>query len=45
MLRAKYSLKTPDSIHLATAIMTKATAFLTGDKALARVVEVPVEIV
>ena len=34
-LRANLNLKTPDAIHLASAILTKAAAFLTGDKARA----------
>ena len=43
-LRANLNLKAPDAIHLATAILTKATAFLTGDRTLARCTEVSVEI-
>lgn len=44
-LRAKHRLKSPDAIHLATSRLTNVTTFLTGDKNLARVTEVPVEIV
>lgn len=36
-LRADYSLKTPDALQLATAIMSDASFFLTNDKALSRV--------
>ena len=43
-LRANLNLKTPDAIHLASAILVKAAAFLTGDKGLARCGEVPVEV-
>ena len=43
-LRAKYRFKTPDSLHLATAVLTGATAFLTGDAGLAKCTEVPVEV-
>jgi len=43
-LRVRYNFKTPDAIHLATAIEEKADLFLTGDKALARCVEVKVEV-
>jgi predicted nucleic acid-binding protein len=43
-LRAKYNLKTPDALHYATAVEVGAKVFLTGDRALARCVEVPVEI-
>jgi predicted nucleic acid-binding protein len=43
-LRAHLNLKTPDALHLASAILVRATAFLTGDKTLARCGEVPVEI-
>jgi predicted nucleic acid-binding protein len=34
-LRAKYSLRTPDAIHAATAIITQASGILTNDKRLA----------
>jgi predicted nucleic acid-binding protein len=43
-LRAHLNLKTPDAIHLASAILAKASAFLTGDRNLTRCGEVPVEI-
>jgi predicted nucleic acid-binding protein len=43
-LRATLNVKTPDALHLATAIVAGATAFLTGDKGLARCTLVPVEI-
>jgi len=43
-LRAGYGFKTPDAIHLASAIEAKAGIFLTGDGALARCTEVAVEV-
>jgi predicted nucleic acid-binding protein len=43
-LRAALKLKTPDALHLATAILSGATSFLTGDKALDRCKEISVEI-
>lgn len=43
-LRVRYNFKTPDAIHLATAIEEKTDLFLTGDRALARCVEVKVEV-
>jgi predicted nucleic acid-binding protein len=43
-LRATLNVKTPDALHLATAILAGATAFLTGDKGLARCTAVAVEI-
>jgi predicted nucleic acid-binding protein len=43
-LRTKYNLKTPDALHYATAVETGAAVFLTGDRGLARCVEVPVEV-
>lgn len=38
-LRAKYNIKTPDSIHLATALHSNADIFLTEDKSLKRIKE------
>jgi predicted nucleic acid-binding protein len=43
-LRARYNLKTPDALHYATAVEVGATVFLTGDRALSRCSEVPVEL-
>ena len=43
-LRAALRVKTPDALHLATAILSGASAFITGDKALERCKAVPVEI-
>jgi predicted nucleic acid-binding protein len=44
MLRAKYGIKTPDSIQLATAIVRKADYFLTNDLDLKRVKEIKVAV-
>lgn len=41
-LRATYSLRTPDALHIATAIDTKCDAFLTNDKALKRVADMQI---
>jgi predicted nucleic acid-binding protein len=41
-LRAEYSLKTPDAIQLATAVVYSADTFLTNDKQLKAVKEVHV---
>ncbi len=43
-LRARYNLKTPDALHYATAVEAGAAVFLTGDRALPRCSEVPVEV-
>ena len=43
-LRAILNVKTPDALHLATAIISGAKVFLTGDKALARCTEIAVEV-
>jgi len=43
-LRARHNLKTPDALHDATAVEVGATVFLTGDRALSRCSEVPVEV-
>lgn len=39
-----YNLKTPDALHYATAEISGAAVFLTGDRALSRCSEVPVEV-
>jgi predicted nucleic acid-binding protein len=39
-MRAEYGLKTPDSIHAATAIQSKVSAFITNDPIFQRVREV-----
>jgi predicted nucleic acid-binding protein len=44
-LRARYGFKTPDALHLATAIEGKADVFVTGDAAFTRCTELRVEIV
>jgi predicted nucleic acid-binding protein len=44
-LCARYGFKTPDSLHLATAIVAQADVFLTGDSALSKCPEVNVEVV
>src|SRR5262249_41851121 len=43
-LRAALNVKTPDALHLASAILSGATSFLTGDRALARCTEIVVEV-
>ena len=43
-LRARYGFKTPDAIHLASAIGEKADVFLTGDSSLARCTDIAVEV-
>jgi uncharacterized protein len=43
-LRARYGVRTPDAIHLATAIEEHSDQFLTGDAVLARCTEVRVEV-
>ena len=41
-LRAKYGLKTPDALQIATALSKNCDAFLTNDKKLKRVSEITV---
>lgn len=41
-LRAKYNLRTPDAIHLATAIVAKADVFITNDSRLKQVKKIKV---
>jgi predicted nucleic acid-binding protein len=42
MLRARYELRTPDALHLATALDAGCDAFLTNDRGLSRVTEITV---
>ncbi len=44
-LRTRYRLRTPDAIHLATAVQEGADLFLTNDHELLRVREVPILLV
>lgn len=44
-LRAEHGFKTPDAIHLATALEIGATSFLTGDRGFARFTGMRFEIV
>lgn len=41
-LRAKYNLRTPDALHIATAIESNSDAFLTNDLGLKRITELQV---
>jgi predicted nucleic acid-binding protein len=43
-LRARYGLRTPDAIHLATAIEQGADLVISGDAALSRCPEIKVEL-
>ncbi|MBK6536177.1 MAG: type II toxin-antitoxin system VapC family toxin [Deltaproteobacteria bacterium] len=45
VLRARHGFKTPDALHLASAIEMGASVFLTGDRTLARCDEINVEII
>jgi predicted nucleic acid-binding protein len=42
VLRAQYNLRTPDALHIATAIEKQCDAFLTNDLGLQRVTEIPI---
>lgn len=44
-LRARLGFKTPDAIHLASAIEASADLFITGDRAFARFADLPVRVV
>lgn len=44
-LRAKYGFKTPDAMHLATAVLENADVFLTGDRQLEKCTEIQVEVI
>ena len=41
-LRAKYGLRTPDALHVASAIHRSCDAFLTNDTGIKRVTEIPI---
>jgi predicted nucleic acid-binding protein len=41
-LRAKYNLKTPDALHVASALVAGCDAFLTNDSGIKRVTEITV---
>lgn len=41
-LRAEHNIRTPDALHLATAIESKCEAFLTNDRTLTRVTDLRV---
>lgn len=43
-LRADHNFKVPDALHLASALLSKADVFLTGDKALERCPGLVVEV-
>jgi predicted nucleic acid-binding protein len=42
LIRATYRLRTPDALHIATAIVAGCDAFLTNDMAFKRVKDIPV---
>jgi predicted nucleic acid-binding protein len=44
-LRASYGFKTPDALHLASAIVEKVDIVLTGDKDLEKCRDVPIEVI
>lgn len=41
-LRARYNLRTPDALHVATALVTNCDAFLTNDLGIKRITELTV---
>lgn len=44
-IRARYGFKTPDALHLASAIIAQCDLFLTNDKQLQKFNEITVEVV
>jgi len=43
-LRATHNFRTPDAIHLSSALVARADAFLTGDRSLERCPGLQVEV-
>lgn len=41
-LRARYNLRTPDALHVASAIYHRCDAFLTNDTGIRRVTDLPI---
>ena len=44
-LQARYGVRSPDAIHLASAIASGVAVFITGDASLARCTELVVDVV
>ena len=44
-IRAQYNFKTPDSLHLAAAIISNCDVFLTNDQRLNRFIGITIEII
>ncbi len=45
VLRAKYNLRTPDALHIATALVSRCDGFLTNDKGFRRVAEITILVI
>ncbi len=44
-LRVRHAIKTPDAIHVATAMVSRADLILTGDRGLVRCTEIRVQLI
>lgn len=42
ILKTKYTIALPDGLHIASAIVTKQDAFITNDKKLKKITEIPI---